>query len=243
MDANAVSARQHWENVYSARDITPATPDDGLAKAVMAHFGDIESLRILDLGCGSGEYSLFFAASGADVTAVDYSEVAIQTLAEYCDAKAIHRITPLVANAFDIADLGTFDAVFGSMILHHLEPFANFVDVLHDAIAPQGKAFFYENNAMSKALVWCREHLTGRYGIPKFGDGEEFPLTPKEIDELRRRFIVQVTYPEMLFARMASAYLLRWRAEQAFEWIDSQLYRFERLRRYSYHQYVLLTRC
>jgi SAM-dependent methyltransferase len=242
MDANAASARQHWENVYAARDITPATPDDGLAKAAMAHFGDVESLRILDLGCGSGEYSLFFAASGADVTAVDYSEVAIQTLAEYCDSKAIHRITPVVVNAFDISDLGTFDAVFGSMILHHLEPFPKFVDVLHSAVAPQGKAFFYENNAMSKTLVWCREHLTGHYGIPKFGDGEEFPLTPNEIDELRRRFIVQVTYPEMLFARMASAYLLRWRAEQACEWIDSQLYRFERLRRYSYHQYVLLTR-
>lgn len=37
-------------------------------------------------------------------------------------------------------------------------------------------------------LMMVREHLVGRFGIPKYGDPEEHPLQPTEIRSLRRSF-------------------------------------------------------
>jgi 2-polyprenyl-3-methyl-5-hydroxy-6-metoxy-1,4-benzoquinol methylase len=216
--------------------------DDAVGCAALEAFGTVDGARLLDLGCGGGEYSRFFAGRGARVTAVDQSEVAISALRDDCGAHSLNTITPVVADAFEIERLGPFDFVFGSMILHHLEPFDAFVGVLARSMAPGGVAFFYENSAMSQTLVWSRTHLVGRFGIPKHGDDEEFPLEPREIDELRREFDVRVTYPELLFTRLISSYVLRGHGERLFGAIDAGLFRFERARKLSYRQYLVLRR-
>jgi SAM-dependent methyltransferase len=239
MDQSA--AKQHWDHVHGRGEVITAAIDDAVGAAALEHFGDITGKRLLDLGCGLGEYSLFFAEHGAQVTAIDTSAVAIEALRAHCAQDSIANVNPVVASAFDIDQLGPFDAVFGSMILHHLEPFDHFAEVLRAAMVPGGRAFFYENSA-NAFLVWCREHLTGRFGIPKYGDDEEFPLQRQEIDELRGAFTVDVVHPELFFVRLASGYLLRGHGERAFTWIDERLYRFPRARRLSYRQYVLLTR-
>ena len=86
-------------------------------------------------------------------------------------------------------------------------------------------AFFFENNAMSQMLVWCRENLVGRYGIPKFGDDEEFPLTPGEINMLRKYFRVSQSYPTMLFFELVSWYFLKGRMKGAFRFLDRLAFR------------------
>jgi 2-polyprenyl-3-methyl-5-hydroxy-6-metoxy-1,4-benzoquinol methylase len=237
--SSASSPEQHWELLYQEKDIEPVADDDSVGLAALAHLGDLRGRRLLDLGCGNGEYSLFFAAHGAEVVAVDRSVTAIERLRAQCEAAGL-AVEPRVADAFGIERLGPFDAAFGSMILHHLEPFDEFAAVLRRAVRPGGRAFFYENNAASGLLLWCRKHLTGRFGIPKNSDDLEFPLEPREIDVLRAFFDVQVVFPELLLARMFSAYVLRGHGDRAMEWIDSQLYRFEGLRAWSYHQYVML---
>jgi 2-polyprenyl-3-methyl-5-hydroxy-6-metoxy-1,4-benzoquinol methylase len=231
----------HWDAVYRERKPAVLPDDDHVARAALAHFGSIEGCRILDLGCGTGEYSRFFAAHGAMVVAVDRSEVAVSDLQERCAADGITMVEPVVGDAFGLGALGQFDFVFGSMILHHIEPFDEFVDVLADSLGPGGRGFFYENNAMSRFLVWCRAHLVGRFGIPKHSDNDEFPLQPQEIDMLRRRFDVTVDQPELLLTRLASGYLLRGHGDRQLGWLDAQLFRIDQLRPLSYLQYVQLT--
>lgn len=235
-------SRGHWDTVYARRSASVPPVDDLVSRAALDHLGDLEGKRVLDMGCGSGEYSLFFAQQGAEVTALDLSEVGITALAEECARLGITSVTPIVGDAFGIEAQGPFDAVFGAMILHHLEPFTDFVDVLARATTPKARGFYYENSAMSRSLMWCRDHLTGRYGIPKYGDDEEFPLQPQEIDLLRRSFGVEVVYPELFLARMASTYLLHGHGDRELGWIDRKLYRYPRIRRLSYKQYVLLER-
>jgi SAM-dependent methyltransferase len=236
------NSREHWDDVYAQRSATIPPVDDAVGAAALAHFGDLRGKRMLDMGCGSGEYSLYFAQRGAQVTAIDLSEVGIDALAEECRRLGLTTAKPLVADAFGIAELGPFDVVFGAMILHHLEPFTDFVDVLAAATTADARCFFYENSAMSRTLMWCREHLTGRYGIPKYGDDDEFPLQPQEIDLLRRSFDVELYYPELFLTRMASSYLLKGHGDTTLRWVDSKLYRFPRMRRLSYKQCVLLER-
>lgn len=94
-----------------------------------------------------------------------------------------------------IGEFGAFDFVYGAMILHHIEPFPEFARPLRSAVAPDGRAFFYENSAMNRVLVWFRTHVGGKLWVPKRGDDEEFPLTPGEVDTLREHFKVRVEYP------------------------------------------------
>jgi SAM-dependent methyltransferase len=233
-----------WNDVYQTREIQIAHPDHPVAKAAIAHFGDLTGKRILDIGCGAGEFALLFASLGAEVVAVDISEVSIGKLKAFCESRGITTLTPLVAPAHDVAALGPFDFAFGTLVLHHLEPFEAFADVLKTALTPGGKAFFFENNAaIGPVAIWFRQHLAGKFWFPKYGDKEEFPLTPAEVDALRSRFRVDIHYPELAYFRLVSHYVFRYKLlPKAFNWLDDTFYKVNWFRKYSYYQYLFLTR-
>jgi len=229
----------HWDQVYAATDYSRRAELHVLEPA-MAFFGDVRGKTLLDLGSGPGAASLFFAERGANVIALDASPRAIAELSAKCEGEGITNLRAVCASAMSIDEIGTVDFVYGSMILHHIEPFEDFASRLRHALSPGGRAFFYENNAMSRVLVWFREHIVGRLWIPKYGDRDEFPLTPGELDVLRRLFSVEVQYPEMLFFELASQYLMRGAARRPLRWVDQFLYRHRWGLRYSYRQFVML---
>jgi SAM-dependent methyltransferase len=210
--------------------------------AALTFFGDLTGRTLVDLGCARGKASLFFARHGARVIAIDSSSVAIENLSHFCTSNEITNLEPVCASAFDVARYGPADLVFGSMVLHHLEPLAEFGLILRTLMKADAKAFFYENNGRNPLLVLLRRHVVGRFGVPKRGDPEESPLRPDEIDTLRRQFRVRVAYPEMLLMRLAGAYLFPGHLERLLGWLDAALYRIVPLRKYGYRQYVYLER-
>jgi SAM-dependent methyltransferase len=230
-----------WNKIYATNPTRTPEENDPVLLAALKHFGDVSGAKVLDLGCGDGSTSLFFAQRGANVVAVDMSEVAINSLSQFCQENQINNITPIKCSAFDILDFAPFDLVFGSLILHHLEPFEDFSKILRNSIAPGGKAFFHENNAFSDLLIWFRNNLVGKYGIPKYGDDDEFPLMPKEVDSLRKHFSVNIVYPELVFFRLASLYLLKGHLSGLLTRLDDYLFQFPGFRKYSYRQFLLLS--
>lgn len=237
-----MSTEDFWNNIYTKHKTSFPNEDDAVLLEAFRHFGgDVSGAKLLDLGCGDGSTSLFFAQKGANVVAIDISEAAIKGLSQFCQENQINNITPRQCSAFDILELGSFDFVFGNMILHHLEPFEEFAKILRKSIAPDGKAFFHENSAFSDLLVWFRNNLVGKYGIPKYGDDEEFPVTPQEVESLRRNFIVNIVYPELVFFRLASFYLLKGHLSGWLTQLDEYLFKFPSFRKYSYRQYLLLS--
>ena len=238
---------EFWDTLFSkgqqgsySRVEMPDINDPILQKA-SEYFGDVKNKTIIDLGCGRGATSLYFASCGANVISIDLSKIAIQNLTDYCKIHSISNITPRNLSAIDISTLQKADFIFGSMILHHIEPFNEFSRILRSTIKPGGKGFFWENNAQSKTMIWFRQNIVGRLWIPKHGDTDEYPLTPNEVDELRKYFTVRVEYPELLYFRMISFYLLRGRLTKPFQIMDSYFYRFQRFRKYSYRQYLFLS--
>jgi SAM-dependent methyltransferase len=233
----------HWDRVFATTDYGRIeTPEaDQVVTDAMAFFGDVKGKTLLDVGCGAGRDSLFFAGQGATVIAVDTSRVAIEKLAAYCAENGIDNVKAVRASAFDIGSLGPFDLVFGRMILHHIEPFDRFVGSLSELMrAGDARGFFYENSANSGLLMWCRDHLVGRFGIPKHGDDEERPLSRSEVQTLARHLDVEVVYPELFLVRMASPYLFRGHLWSALTLVDRWLFHLKGLRKYSYRQYVYL---
>ncbi len=74
--------------------------------------------RVLDLGCGTGENTLYLASLGHTVWGVDSSPVAIQKAKGKAVAREIEA-TFLIWDAFDLPRLGTsFDTILDSGLFH-----------------------------------------------------------------------------------------------------------------------------
>jgi SAM-dependent methyltransferase len=233
-------ALDHWDELYRRTGSGEANDEDMLPLLEAARFfGRVAGATVLDVGCGSGKASIFFARRGAQVIAFDTSDVAVRNLQALVEREGLN-VRVETANALEADRFGPVEFVFGSFILHHVEPFPAFAETLSRTLAPYGRGFFWENNS-PQLLIWCRNHLVGRYGIPKFGDADEQPLSSAEIDELRRFFRVDVKYPELYLARLVSTYLLGGRAASVCASFDRIGFRLRPLRKYSYRQYVYLS--
>lgn len=236
-----LSAERFWDNIYSDDSLPQLKPHiERAVRSAASFFGDLRGRCVLDLGCGTGGTSFLLAGLGAEVTGVDISSVAVGQLNQQASASGISNVRALVCDAFAIDTLESFDFIFGSMILHHIEPFTDFTDVLRRALKPGGRAFFYENNSASDLIIWFRTHVVGRLWVPRHGDDDEFPLAPAEVKMLERHFQVEVEIPEMFFVRLASAYLLRGGLNSLAKRVDDFLFQANIGKRYSYRQYVKL---
>jgi 2-polyprenyl-3-methyl-5-hydroxy-6-metoxy-1,4-benzoquinol methylase len=233
-------AAEFWNNIYSQTDYSRQI-DRPVFERAMRHFGDVRGKVLLDIGCGLGASAFYFAEYGAEVIGIDSSRRAIDELNAYCTLNGIKNVRGICASAMEISQLGPADLLFGSMILHHIEPFDAFASHARQCLRSDGKAFFYENNSASRLLVWFRRRIVGRLWVPKYGDADEFPLSPQEVDQLREYFHVDIEYPEMFFFSLISPYLLRGAGFGFFRAIDRLFYRHRWLLKYSYRQYIMLS--
>ena len=236
------AAPDFWDGVYTKTNYSRELPDD-MKRAIsdaITFFGNISGKTVVDVGCGAGATTLALAQTGAQVIALDTSEVALEALRERCQQLGLNNVRTMQCGALAIDQIGPCDFAFGSMILHHIEPFGEFCASLKRTLKPGGKAFFFENNAASDLLIWFRTHVVGKLWVPKYGDPYEFPLTPAEIRLLGQHFRVHTSYPNMYFLELVATYLLRGHGEKLFRSLDAWLYRHKIGLRYSYNQYVFI---
>ena len=247
-----MEAKEFWEKIFSEENSgyyksisynlvkMPNLEDPVLSKA-LEYFDDIKNKTIIDLGCGKGMASIFFAYHGANVISVDYSSNAIQNLTKYCKEHNIPNITPMKLSALELDKINQVDFIYGEMILHHIEPFKQFAEVLSKVIKVCGKGFFYENNARSNLMMYFRNNLVGKLWVPKHGDKDEHPLSLSEIKILKKYFKVKIEFPELFYFRLISTYLLNGYFKKFFILIDKLFFHIKPLKKYSYRQYIYLS--
>jgi hypothetical protein len=90
-------------------------------------------------------------------------------------------------------------------------------------------------------MIGFRQNIVGKLWVPKHGDAEEFPLTPDEINELKKYFNVEIEIPELIYFRMIAHYLFRGRLIKPVHILDNYFYRFDSFKKRSYYQYLCLS--
>jgi SAM-dependent methyltransferase len=119
--------------------------------------------RVLELGCGTGEFTRRIAPSGARLVALDLSPELL--------ARARSRVDGSVAFVRGDAEVlpfraACFDAVFGCSVLHHLDLEATLAEI-HRILRPGGRLTFSEPNLLNPQvfLMFKVKALHGRFGV------------------------------------------------------------------------------
>ena len=69
-----------WDKIYSDDSAFFGEDASDFAQKCYSYFKEYGVKRILELGCGQGRDTIFFASNGFDVHAIDASKVAIENI-------------------------------------------------------------------------------------------------------------------------------------------------------------------
>ena len=111
---------------------------------ILKRLGDVSGKYLLDLGCGAGENSVYFASRGARCVAADYSPGMVEVALKLAAANQV-RVEGKVVNAMDI-DFpdNTFDIVYASNLLHHIPDPELTIKEMYRVLKPGGVACFWD---------------------------------------------------------------------------------------------------
>jgi ubiquinone/menaquinone biosynthesis C-methylase UbiE len=111
-----------WAQIYDDEENPLILLEEAHVKGLL---GDVSGLTIADIGCGTGRNALHLAASGAQVTAVDYSEAMLQRARAKTGANRIRFLHHDLSARLPFAD-GAFDRVLCYLVIDHIAELANF---------------------------------------------------------------------------------------------------------------------
>lgn len=144
--------------------------------------GNIAGRKILDVGCGRGETSVYFALKGADVTALDVSPGMLELTA----ALARRHRTSLHVHQADIQNLGfdpdvKFDIIHAANVLHHVD-IAQALPRMLAHLAPRGTFISWDPIVYNPVInVYRRLARAVR-------TEDEHPLTRSDVQKIAQQF-------------------------------------------------------
>src|SRR6185503_5848208 len=163
---------------------------------ILQRLGSLEGVRLLDVGCGLGESSVYFAQRGAKVTATDISPGMIATALRLAELHGV-EIDTFVTPAEDM-DLPReqFDVVYSANTLHHVTDRDAFLRCLHRALRPGGRIFTWDPLAYNPIINIYRRMATG------VRTADEQPLRFADLKRFSRYF-VDVRHREFWFLSLS----------------------------------------
>jgi len=150
--------------------------------------GNVEGLRVLELGCGSGRNAVLTALKGARVTGIDISRSLLDLAAARAAANGVSTTARFVAASAHRLPFNnaSFDLVFGVAILHHLD-LGLVSKELHRVVKPGGRAIFSEPVRNSALIRRIRPWIP--YIAPDVSPFEG-PLTDDQVADFSKDFRV-----------------------------------------------------
>jgi SAM-dependent methyltransferase len=155
---------ENWRHFLATlTDDSIATADKSLVDMVGV---PLRGRRFLDIGCGSGLFSLAARTNGAVVTSFDFDPLSVGCAQEirrrYRGEDSQWRIERgSVLDAEYMASLGQFDIVYSWGVLHHTGAMWQALENACRSVAPAGRLFIaIYNDQGSKSVWWKRVKRT-----------------------------------------------------------------------------------
>ena len=104
--------------------------------------GQVQPCKTIDMGCGAGNYAIYLASVGFDMTGVDVSPSAIALAEANAKKKGVtcrFVAADVLGGLEEIAE--TFDFAYDWSVLHHVFPEnrTQYVETVHRLLVPNGK--------------------------------------------------------------------------------------------------------
>ena len=118
--------------------------------------GKIKPCKVIELGCGTGNYVIYLSSKGFDATGVDISEAAIEIAINSASTKGVtcnFISSDVLGDMAEVHD--TYDFAYDWKLLHHIFPQdrEKYITNVHRLINPEG---FY--------LSVCFSEKTSQFG-------------------------------------------------------------------------------
>jgi SAM-dependent methyltransferase len=158
--------------------------------------GDLRGKKILDIGAGLGESSVYFALRGAQVTTTDISPLMVSKILDLAKRFAV-KVQGIVstAEALNVPE-NYFDFVYIANTIHHVPDRAALFVQIHRALKPGGRFFSYDPLAYNPAIRLYRRMAT------EVRTPDERPLTRADL-RLAQRHFSDVGHREYWIATLA----------------------------------------
>jgi SAM-dependent methyltransferase len=221
---------EYWSDLVQQGKMEPlVSPDEVLIRRDLGHslayvldrLGDLGGARVLELGCGLGDYTVVLARRGAFVEAVDLSSTALRITQQRTDINGLNgrvkvHLTP--AEKLEFPD-ATFDWAVGFGLLHHADLDALGAELVRVLKPKAGRALFREPLGTNPFLTFARRHLPYR---DKYHSPHEHPLTYQDIRSLGKHFqstAIREFYLFSMFSRLvggegSSLFRLLWALDE-----------------------------
>jgi 2-polyprenyl-3-methyl-5-hydroxy-6-metoxy-1,4-benzoquinol methylase len=165
--------------------------------------GDIRGKSLLDFGCGMGEEALYFARLGAQVTAIDISEVGVELTRRRAEHNGLGDMVDARVMRADPTEFPSrsFDIVHGLGILHHLGDLEQALGEIERLLKPDGVAIFLEPLGNSPVVESIKEWLLERIDKNAVTEHEE-NLRIADLERHAALFSSMEIYPYHLLYRI-----------------------------------------
>jgi 2-polyprenyl-3-methyl-5-hydroxy-6-metoxy-1,4-benzoquinol methylase len=125
MNKDEYQLSRRWAETVNPDDIDPVLVNTSLTspelRAIHRFLPDVKGKTVLDIGCGLGEPTVYFALKGAQVTAVDISKPMLSIVEKV--SKRLHvRVKTIAASIENLSILGNkkYDIIYMGNLLHHV---------------------------------------------------------------------------------------------------------------------------
>ncbi len=164
----------HWDeqSEQHARSADRARELDRLEQAPALRPG----ARILDAGCGTGQYAIAFAERGYRVTAIDLAPEMIERARRRADERGV-RVEWRTGDISQLSDpLAVYDAIHARVVLHFVPDVASTLREFRRVLVPGGRLFASVPGALSPIY----RHAWRRFVDP--GEAGTNLMTPWELE-------------------------------------------------------------
>ena len=149
---------------------------------ITKRLGNLKGKRLLDVGCGLDEASVYFAMQGADVTSSDLSQGMLDATGRLAQANGV-SIRKHLASAEDLQlpPNAKFDVIYAGNLLHHVD-IETMISRVKPHLAPNGLFVTWDPLAYNPAINVYRSMAT------EVRTPDEHPLTWSDIKLFHRHF-------------------------------------------------------